>query len=99
MIAKLVRIAAYLVAVLGMLCTAIALISRQLPITNHTVLFIAAYSPYVMVGAAIAAVLLLLTRRWLTAAEAYASSRKFRVTAGSTGMPGPVVVDTVIFFR
>ncbi len=24
---------------------------------------------------------------------------KFRVTAGSTGMPGPVVVDTVIFFR
>lgn len=26
-------------------------------------------------------------------------SAKFRVTAGSTGMPGPVVVDTVIFFR
>ena len=31
--------------------------------------------------------------------KAYASSVKFRVTAGSTGMPGPVVVDTVIFFR
>ncbi len=30
---------------------------------------------------------------------AYASSVKFRMTAGSTGMPGPVVVDTVIFFR
>ena len=27
------------------------------------------------------------------------SSVKLRVTAGSTGMPGPVVVDTVIFFR
>jgi endonuclease/exonuclease/phosphatase (EEP) superfamily protein YafD len=66
------RIAVYLVAILGILCTAIALISRMLPITNHTVLFIAAYSPYVMVGAAIAAVLLLLTRRWLTAAIAIA---------------------------
>jgi hypothetical protein len=29
---------------------------------------------------------------------AYASE-DFRVTAGSTGMPGPVVVETVIFFR
>ncbi len=28
-----------------------------------------------------------------------AYSAKLRVTAGSTGMPGPVVVDTVIFFR
>ncbi len=27
------------------------------------------------------------------------SSVKFRVTAGSTGMPGPVVVDTMTFFR
>lgn len=30
--------------------------------------------------------------------EGYASA-KLRVTDGSTGMPGPVVVDTVIFFR
>ncbi len=30
--------------------------------------------------------------------SAYASA-KLRVTDGSTGMPGPVVVDTVIFFR
>jgi hypothetical protein len=30
--------------------------------------------------------------------EAQASA-KLRVTAGSTGMPGPVVVETVIFFR
>jgi hypothetical protein len=27
------------------------------------------------------------------------ASAKFRVTAGSTGMPGPVVVDTTTFFR
>lgn len=27
------------------------------------------------------------------------SSVKFRVTAGSTGMPGPVVVETTTFFR
>ena len=31
--------------------------------------------------------------------SAYASSVKLRVTAGSTGMPGPVVVETVIFLR
>jgi len=29
---------------------------------------------------------------------AYASA-KLRVTDGSTGMPGPVVVETTIFFR
>lgn len=29
----------------------------------------------------------------------YASSVKFRVTDGSTGMPGPVVVETTTFFR
>lgn len=29
----------------------------------------------------------------------YASSVKFRVTAGSTWIPGPVVVETVTFFR
>jgi|GEM_PF-2638972 len=32
------------------------------------------------------------------AANAQASA-KLRVTAGSTGMPGPVVVETVTFFR
>jgi len=35
---------------------------------------------------------------WSAPAGAYASV-KFRVTAGSTGMPGPVVVDTTTFFR
>ncbi len=32
-------------------------------------------------------------------APAHYASEKFRVTDGSTGIPGPVVVDTVIFFR
>ena len=86
MIAKLLRIAAYLVAVVGMLCTAAALIARQLPVTNHTVLFIAAYSPYVMIGAAIAAVLLLLTRRWLTAAVAIA------LTAAAVAVEVPLFI-------
>lgn len=31
--------------------------------------------------------------------QAWASSVKFRVIAGSTGIPGPVVVETVTFFR
>lgn len=38
---------------------------------------------------------------WQTAGsrpKTYASV-KLRVTAGSTGMPGPVVVDTTTFFR
>ena len=34
----------------------------------------------------------------LLAGGSYASE-KLRVMAGSTGMPGPVVVDTTIFFR
>ncbi len=33
-----------------------------------------------------------------SAGSAY-SSVKFRVTVVSTGMPGPVVVETTIFFR
>lgn len=35
---------------------------------------------------------------WSDGAAAY-SSVKFRVTAGSTGIPGPVVVETTTFFR
>ena len=34
-----------------------------------------------------------------TFADVVYASAKLRVTAGSTGMPGPVVVDTTIFFR
>ena len=35
---------------------------------------------------------------WPPVRKVYASA-KFRVTDGSTGMPGPVVVDIVTFFR
>lgn len=72
MIVKLLRLAAYLVAVLGMLLTAVALISRLLPITDHNVLFVVSYSPYLLIGSAVAALLLLVTRRWLTAGIALA---------------------------
>jgi hypothetical protein len=33
------------------------------------------------------------------ATPAHHTSAKFRVTAGSTGIPGPVVVETVTFLR
>ena len=38
-------------------------------------------------------------RRALAPIQRYYASAKLRVTAGSTGMPGPVVVETVTFFR
>ena len=85
---KLVRIAAYIVAVIGMLCTAIALISRQLPVTNHTVLFVVSFAPYLLAGAAIAAVLLLLTRHWITAAIAIA------LTAAAVAVELPLFIGT-----
>ena len=66
------RTAAYIVALVGMLVTATALIARLIPITNHVILGIAALSPYLAAGAAVAAVLLLVTRRWLTATAAIA---------------------------
>ncbi|MCI4673465.1 endonuclease/exonuclease/phosphatase family protein [Candidatus Mycolicibacterium alkanivorans] len=68
----LLRTSAYIVAILGMLLTATALIARLIPITNHVVLGVAALSPYLTAGAATAAVLLLVTRRWITGAAAAA---------------------------
>jgi endonuclease/exonuclease/phosphatase (EEP) superfamily protein YafD len=41
-----------------------ALASRYMPITNHAVLLTAALSPYLMLGAPLSAVLLILVRRW-----------------------------------
>ena len=52
----------------------------------------ASYASGLMVGSASYA-------SGLMVGSASYASAKFRVTAGSTGMPGPVVVDTVIFFR
>lgn len=70
MIIKLLRLAAYLVAAVGVLLTAVALISRLIPVTDHNILFVVSYSPYLLIGSAIAALVLLVTRRWLTAAIA-----------------------------
>ena len=53
-----------------MLLTAVALISRLLAVTDHNILFVVSYSPYLLIGSAVAALLLLLTRHWLTAALA-----------------------------
>ena len=66
------RTAAYIVAIFGILVTAAALTARLIPVTTHPVLGVAALSPYLTAGAAIAAVLLLIARRWFTAALAIA---------------------------
>jgi len=50
----------------------LALIAPLLPTANHVALGIAALSPYLTAGAAIATVLLLLTRRWFPATAAIA---------------------------
>jgi endonuclease/exonuclease/phosphatase (EEP) superfamily protein YafD len=68
----LIETTAFIVAIVGMLLTAAALIARLVPITHHVVLAVAALYPYLTASAATAAVLLLLTRRWLTAALAIA---------------------------
>ena len=52
------------------LIAAVALAARYLPVVNHAVLIIAALFPYLMVGAAVAAVLFLLNRRLWAAALA-----------------------------
>jgi len=38
-------------------------------------------------------------RRGLCQADGVSSTSRLRVRFGSTGMPGPVVVETVTFFR
>lgn len=88
MIVKLLRLAAYLVAVLGMMLTAVALISRLLSVTDHNILFVVSYSPYLLTGSAIATLLLLLTRRWLTAALAGA------LTAAAVAAELPLFIAT-----
>jgi len=47
-----------------------ALASRYLPITNHAVVFVAAASPYVTLGAPVSVVLLMWGRRWVLAIAA-----------------------------
>lgn len=46
------------------------MLARFVPLTNHAVLTVASLSPYLMAGAGVSAVLLLLVRRWRSAAVA-----------------------------
>lgn len=62
----------YLVAWFTFLAAAAGLTARFLPVTNHTVLILAAASPYLMTGAAASALILLFTRQWWTATAAVA---------------------------
>lgn len=62
---------------IGLVALAIAcwaLASRYLPVTNHLVLLSAALSPYLMVGAPVAAIVLLLAGRWWLVTIAVAST-------------------------
>jgi len=64
------RGALYGVAGIACLIAAVALAARFMPVTNHVVLALAAWSPYLMIiGGGVSAVVLL-TRRWWTASAA-----------------------------
>ncbi len=59
----------YEAAWLGFVIACAALAARFVPVTNHLILFLTACSPYLMAGAGVSALLLLLAReRWTAAA-------------------------------
>lgn len=58
--------------VLALVVAAVALLARFIPINNVVVFAIVAWSPYLMLGAIVAAVLFGLSRRWVLAAIACA---------------------------
>ena len=66
------RAVGYAVAGVALVTAGAALTARFIPVTNHPVLALAAWFPYVMVGAGVTALLLLLTRRWYIASLALA---------------------------
>lgn len=68
----MLRTAVYLLAWLAFLIAAVALAARFVPVINHTVLLVAALSPYLMSAAVLSAALLLATHRWWAAAAAIA---------------------------
>lgn len=68
----MLRVAVQLFCWFAFLTSALALASRFVPVVNHTVLFVAGFSPYLMVGALAAAVPLLLNHRWIAAAPCLA---------------------------
>ena len=66
----MLRAAALLAAWFGFIAAAVAVASRYVPVINHAVLFVAALSPYLMIGAAVSAAILLLARSWWAAGVA-----------------------------
>lgn len=64
------RRAAGVIGWIGILVASVALAARFVPVTNHAVLTIASLSPYLMSGAALSVVLLVLSRQWLAATAA-----------------------------
>ena len=67
---RLLRGALYGVAGIACLIAALALAARFMTVTNHVVLALAAWSPYLMVIGGGVSAALLLTRRWWTASAA-----------------------------
>ena len=60
----------YEAAWLAFVIASAALVARFMPVTNHVILFLTAFSPYLMAGAGVSAVLLLLARQRWTARAA-----------------------------
>ncbi len=93
--------AQYLLAWFAFLIAAITLGARFVPVVNHTILILAAASPFLMMGAGVSAVVSLLTRRWwaagaalcLTAAATFVQLPLF---IGSGQIPGPTVPVRVL---
>ena len=64
------RTAVYLISWFAFVVAAVAFVSRFTPVVNHAVLLVSALSPYLMLGAVVSAVLLLITGPWWAAAPA-----------------------------
>lgn len=67
---RLSSTAVYIFAWFAFLTALAGLAARFMPVTNHTVLIVAALSPYLMLFAGLSVALLLLTRQWWTATAA-----------------------------
>jgi endonuclease/exonuclease/phosphatase (EEP) superfamily protein YafD len=65
-----IRIAVTIGALAALVMAAVGLVVRYAPITNHTVLIVAVASPYLLLGAPLAALLSSLARRWVLAGVA-----------------------------
>jgi endonuclease/exonuclease/phosphatase (EEP) superfamily protein YafD len=61
---KILRTCLTALGLIGVAIASCALASRYLPITNHVVLFTAAFSPYLMISAPISMAFLIVARRW-----------------------------------